>query len=229
MNLALLSAMGGTEAIIVTVAVFFLALIGTVLLYIFILPDSKYQSLHPVLRFVHEFFKVKRLWLEAIMRAFYVFGCIFYMLAGFYIMIRVSFLGGLFMIFLMPIILRLSFEFLMMLVLITRNLMELNNKTPYPEGMKQEKEEPVTNPFASLFANKPQAAPAPVRPAPTPVALAPVAPQAPATPAPAPAEASIATPPAPAAPHGGPAFCTKCGAPVEADAMFCTSCGNKLI
>ena len=132
------------------VLVIILALVGTILLYTFILPDSKYDSLPPVLRFVHEFFKVKKLWLEAIMRALFVFSCLFYMLIGIYVMFQANFLAGLSMMILIPIILRLMYEFLMILILIARNVMELNNKTPWPKGIKPKADSFPATQFTSV-------------------------------------------------------------------------------
>ena len=60
----------------------------------------------------------------------------------------------------------------------------------------------------------------PVAPAPTPAAAPAEAPAAPA------AEGAAAAPEAPA--QGGVAFCTSCGAPLEADTAFCTECGAKV-
>lgn len=134
-----------------TVVVFFLALIGTVLLYYFILPDNKYDSLPPAVRFVHEFFKVKKLWLESIMRALFVFSCVFYMLLGLFVMIKSSFVAGLCMIILLPICMRLMYEFFMILILIARNVMELNNKTPWPNGMKPKADSFPTTQFDSAY------------------------------------------------------------------------------
>ena len=145
------------------------ALIFTILLYVFILPDSKYNSLNPFLRWIHEFFKVKKLWIESIVRFFYVFGCLFYMVGGIYVMFKFNFWAGFCMFIFAPIILRLLFEFLMMMILIARNVMEINNKTPYPDGKKAKKEVP---PVQKTVAASPAAAEAPVAPAPEAPALA---------------------------------------------------------
>ncbi len=141
------------------VVVFFLALVGTVLLYYFILPDNKFDSLPTALRFFHEFFKVKKLWLESIMRALFVFNCVFNMLFGIFTMIKGNFLGGLCFIILMPIIARLMYEFFMILILIARNVMELNNKTPWPNGVKTKADSFLATQFDSASS-----APNPVRP-----------------------------------------------------------------
>ena len=145
------------------------ALIFTILIYVFILPDSKYATLNPFLRWVHEFFKVKKLWLESIVRFFYVFGCLFYMVGGIYVMFKFNFWAGFCMFILMPIVLRLLFEFLMMMILIARNVMELNNKTPFPDGKKS-----VANatPAQKAAPQAPVQAEAPAAPAPEAPALA---------------------------------------------------------
>ncbi len=177
------------------------AMIFTILLYVFILPDSKYNSLNPFLRWVHEFFKVKKLWIESIVRFFYVYGCLFYMVGGIYVMFKFSFWAGFCMFIFAPIVLRLLFEFLMMMILIARNVMELNNKTPYPDGAKPVKPAP---PVQKTVATPPVQNVVPTPPVQT---------EAPAA-------------PAPKAPAAG--FCTKCGAKLEEGSKFCTACGNKI-
>lgn len=178
-----------------------LTIIGAILLYVFILPDSKYNSLHPALRFVHDFLKVKKLWLESILRFFFVCDCVLCVLFGICVVIK-SFWGGLLVIILGPIILRLIFEFFMMFVLAVRNIIEINNKISGTEGKSAPKSELFEQPpFASAVAQTVAERVLPVQ--------------------------RKSTPAQNASTMGLP-ICPQCGSKIDRGSTFCTTCGNRL-
>ncbi|MCR4705876.1 MAG: zinc ribbon domain-containing protein [Lachnospiraceae bacterium] len=203
---------------IIGAILFILVLAATIAIHIFVLPESKYDSLPPALQHIHNFLNMKVLWVDLIMRFLYIFGTIAIIPYSIYMMFKASFISGLLTLIFTPVVLRITYELLMMTVMIARNVIELNRKTPWPKGMKPQSD-PAPIPTKAPAQAPVTPPPAPVAPAPAPVAPAPVAP-APVAPAPAPSE------PAPAATNSQ--FCTKCGAKVEPDSMFCTACGNKL-
>ncbi len=196
---------------IIGAILFILVLAATIAIHIFVLPESKYDSLPPALQYIHNFLNMKVLWVDLIMRFLYIFGTIAIIPYSIYMMFKASFISGLLTLIFTPVVLRITYELLMMTVMIARNVIELNRKTPWPKGMK-----PQIDP-SPIPAKAPKQAP--VTPPPAPIAPAPVAP-APVASVPATSE------PVPATTHSQ--FCTKCGAKVEPDSIFCTACGNKL-
>ncbi len=210
----------------------------TILLYVLVFPESRKASLNGFFQFIKDFFDMKYLLIEKILKFLYVLNTMTVISVGFFLLFGRTFVMGLLMIILGPIVQRLLYESVMLGILLVKNTMEINNKLG---GSKE------GSAFGGSFSmpKKPAPAPTPVQPAPQaapttpaqPVAPAaqpatPVQPAAPAQPvsqpvAPAPqAPTAPAQPTAPAA--SAPKVCPTCGTPLEAGAIFCAACGTKV-
>ena len=189
------------------------ALGATVMAFLFIVPEKKRKNLNKIGKLLHDILNFKFLIIEKILQALYIFCTAFVMMAGFfmlfyfksydYYLYSKTYWGGgwgLLMIIGGPIVIRLAYEGMMMMILLIKNVIQINNKIKTPEGEDGKKEE------ADIFGvNLPFSAPekkeAEVEVKPAPVVEEPVKPVA--------------------------AFCSHCGARVDGGA-FCSVCGNKL-
>jgi hypothetical protein len=122
------------------------ALAATITLFIIVLPQKKNGKLSPFLQFLHDTFHFKKLFLELILKILYVFSTCFCIFAGFFLLFSrteyISYgyfsshssysestaLTGLCLLIVGPIVLRISYEFLMILILAVKNLLEINHK-----------------------------------------------------------------------------------------------------
>ena len=120
------------------------AIILTILAYVFVMPkknDGHFS--HPVLQKFHDVFHFKKLYLESILKFIYVLATIFCVCVGFFMIFGYrevwgyydmgkssTALIGLLVMVLGPIALRLTYESLMMFILLVKNAMEINNKIP---------------------------------------------------------------------------------------------------
>jgi len=121
-------------------------IVAVILLYIKVLPENKRASLPPIGKFAADFFSFKELYLEKVMRFFYILGtvsCIVtgaLMLYGFEHSEYTSYYGytrsnttwyggyGIALAIVGPIVLRLAYEGVMMFILLVKNTIEINNK-----------------------------------------------------------------------------------------------------
>ena len=108
-----------------------LALGGTVVAFILILPDSKRDRLNGFMTWLHDFFNFKSLWLEKILKFLYVFNTLACILIGFFLLMSVEHgyytnhymgLTGIILIIGGPVVCRIAYAFLMMLILAVKNL-----------------------------------------------------------------------------------------------------------
>jgi hypothetical protein len=186
-----------------------LAIGGTIVSYIFIIPAKKRNGLNKFLRFLHDVFNFKSLLLEQIIRGMYVLTTIFVITTGFFMLFSVqrTLFGsnttstapmGAVMMLVGPFFVRLVYEGIMMFILLVKNTIEINNKIPYN-------------------GNAPAAQPArPVQPAPV---------QQPAPPPPAPVQQPTPPPPAPVAEKM--VYCSVCGTRYDANAS--QKCPNNCV
>lgn len=120
----------------------------TVFLYIKVMP-RKYDGKLPnkFLQFIHDFFHFKKLYLEEFLKGIYVLANACCICVGIFLLITVeSYHGyyysrttwyggyGLLLIVLGPIALRLTYEGIMMFILLVKNTIEINNKLKAPEA-----------------------------------------------------------------------------------------------
>ena len=118
---------------------FVLSIVVLVLAFIFIVPEKRRAKLNKFGKFLHDTVNFKYLIVEKILQAFYIFLTAFVLIFGFLMLfyVRRSFFGGsgewcgyyglLIMIF-GPIIVRITYEFIMMFILIVKNVISINNK-----------------------------------------------------------------------------------------------------
>ena len=127
------------------------AVAATVLLYIFVLPENKREKLPKILKIICDIFSFKELYLEKIFRALYVLStvaCITVgacMIFGFDIYIGAyhnytNWYGGygLLIMLLGPIALRITFESVMMFILLVKNVIQINNKLKSADASEEE-------------------------------------------------------------------------------------------
>lgn len=133
------------------------AIAATVLLYIMVLPKRKDGKLNAFLQQVHNFFNVKKLYLEEVLKFLYVLSSVLMVCVGFFMLLgyeygynyyglekQSTFLPGLLVMVLGPVVLRLVYEGIMMFILLVKNTMEINNKLKAEkEACVCEAEEPV--------------------------------------------------------------------------------------
>ncbi|MBO4838300.1 MAG: zinc ribbon domain-containing protein [Lachnospiraceae bacterium] len=121
---SLLLSSGGSWQIIVGTL---LALAATIVLYVLVFPKSKEGNLPPFLNLVRDFFDVKYLLIEKIAKFIYVFMTLASILVGFFLLFGRTFVAGLVLMILGPILHRLFYELFMLAILLVKNVMEINN------------------------------------------------------------------------------------------------------
>lgn len=104
------------------------ALVVTILLYIFVFPESRKDYLGDFLLFVRNFFDMKYLLIEKILKFFYVFSTIFIICYGVFLLFGDTLFLGLVFLALGPVVQRIVYEIYMLGVLLVKNTMEINKK-----------------------------------------------------------------------------------------------------
>lgn len=198
-----------------------LTIMCMVLLYALVLPKSKDGNLGGFGQFLHDLFHFKKLYIEAVLRFFYVLATVFCICFGFFLLFgqqeslwestksTVSY--GLAILVLGPICTRLTYELFMMGILLLKNVMEINNRLGKNTNSKDIFAEngKITEKFsekASNYIGKVQQAQA--RPQQQPQ----VQPR----------------PQVQSEEQQEYKFCPNCGAKYKQDAVFCGKCGTKL-
>lgn len=200
-----------SESIVILASI--AAVVATVLAFIFIVPEKKKDRLNGFGKFLHNLVNFKFLIIEKIFQALYILATAFSIAFGFFMLFYVqkgySYYGGsyskwyggyglLFMI-VGPIAIRIAYEFIMMAILLVKNVISINNK------LKNQNDGPDRgDPFAVPGVNEFKGQPA----------------QGTAS-----APQSTYQPQADA--NTGKVFCTNCGTPSE-PGTFCTNCGTKI-
>lgn len=122
------------------------AIAGTVLACIFLLPEKKRSSLNKFFQVVADIFNFKILFIEKILKAFYIFVTLFCVVCGFFMLFSgerlSSFWGegsfksfalqGLILMIFGPIVVRIVYELLMLTILMVQNVISINKKIPEP-------------------------------------------------------------------------------------------------
>lgn len=179
----------------ITILALVFAAIVTILAFIFIVPDKRRASLNRFGKFLHDTFNFKFLIIEKVLQALYILVTCYIVLVGFFMLFYVEkyywgeskwFGGyGLLLMILGPIVVRLTYEGIMMFILLIKNVIQINNKLRYPEDYNKKQSEPA------------------------PTFVAPTAPAAPAAPVASAPKAFCTNCGAKLA--DGAAFCTECG------------------
>lgn len=193
-----------------------IAIVATVLAFIFIVPEKRRAQMGAFGKFLHDTCNFKYLIVEKILQALYLFATAYVILAGFFMLFMAPrdwdgtryWLGGygLLTMIVGPIAVRLVYELLMMGILLVKHVISINCKLRNQNDGAQA--DPFSTPDMSAMkttlqqkaAKRAQAAPA-----------APVDP---------------ATPAAPTEPVAAPEkkFCSACGTPLDG-ADCCPNCG----
>ena len=127
-----------------------LAVVATVLAYIFIIPENKREGLNKFLKWVHDVCNFKLLYIEHILKALYILETAFCLIAGFLMLFSVIdayfftvYIGwvGLIVMIVGPIITRLIYEALMLAVLHLKATREINDKLVIQPGSVAEQKE----------------------------------------------------------------------------------------
>ena len=142
----------------------------TVLAYIFIMPAKRAnRTRNAFVKFIHNYFQFKKLYLEEVLKALFTLATIACITCGTLLLISVeryynysyysggyytnrsTFVEGLCVLVLGPIVLRLLYEGIMMFVLLVKNTIEINNKMPAPAAAPaEEKFEKPAKPVAPV-------------------------------------------------------------------------------
>lgn len=125
------------------------SLVATVLAFIFIVPDKRRDRLNSFGKFLHDTFNFKYLIVEKILQALYIFATVSVFFSGFFMLFYVQpgyegyyysspsvWYGGygLLVMIVGPIAVRLAYEFIMMAILLIKNVIQINNKIKGDNG-----------------------------------------------------------------------------------------------
>jgi len=102
-----------------------LTVVATLAAYVFILPEKRRDALSKCLQKLRDVLTFQTPPLEAILRALYIFATLYCVLSGLF-MLFTSFWTGLNAVILGPVLLRITFELLMMFVRLVKNTAEIN-------------------------------------------------------------------------------------------------------
>lgn len=111
-----------------------ISIILTILLVVLVVPAKRREGLPKFFQVVHDICNFKGLLLEKVLKILYIFSTINVMLTGIFTWFSggynfgMTFLAGLLILVLGPILVRLAYEFLMLFVLLVKNVIQINNK-----------------------------------------------------------------------------------------------------
>lgn len=140
-----------------------LAVVLTVLAFIFIVPENRREKLNAFGKFLHDTCNFNYLLIEKILQALYIFLTVFAILMGLYTLVH-NFWVGLALTIIMPIAIRLIYEFLMMAVLLLKHVIMIDNKLKN-QNTVDKKPKTADPEFISREPKKPAPTPAPAKPA----------------------------------------------------------------
>lgn len=111
-----------------------ISIILTILLVVLVVPARRREGLPKFFQVVHDICNFKGLLLEKVLKVLYIFSTINVMLTGIFTWFSggynfgMTFLAGLLILVLGPILVRLAYEFMMLFVLLVKNVIQINNK-----------------------------------------------------------------------------------------------------
>lgn len=126
-----------------------LAIAITVLLGVFVLPERRRAQLGGFFRTVADIFNFKGLIIKKILKYLYIFFTFFFFLLGFFMLFWQSYgssmaLQGFLVMIISPFAVRITFEAMMLFILLVKNVIEINSKlgkrsenTPEFKGVDQ--------------------------------------------------------------------------------------------
>lgn len=178
-----------------------LAIVATVLAFIFIVPEKKRKTMGGFGKFLHDLLNFKFLIVEKILQATYIFSTVYVIFLGFFMLFEMDIYDatGIFVMLLGPIVVRLVYEFSMMVIILIKNVIQINKKLK-----NQNQDDKTQDAFSAFQADQYMTPGAPQNAAPQYVA------------------------PQYAAPAGPQAvYCPSCGAQVT-DGSYCPVCGTRV-
>lgn len=116
------------------IAAVIISIILTILLVVLVVPAKRREGLPKFFQVVHDICNFKGLLLEKVLKVLYIFSTINVMLTGIFTWFSggynfgMTFLAGLLILVLGPILVRLAYEFMMLFVLLVKNVIQINNK-----------------------------------------------------------------------------------------------------
>ena len=116
-----------------------LAIAATVLAFIFIVPSKRRDQMGKFGKFLHDTCNFRYLIIEKILQALYIFATALTILIGFFMLFCTDWNGwmggkGILLMILGPIGVRVTYELLMMAVLMLKNVISINNKLRSQNG-----------------------------------------------------------------------------------------------
>lgn len=111
-----------------------ISIVLTILLLVLVVPEKKREGLPKFFQVVHDICNFKGLLLEKVLKVFYIFTTICVMLVGIFTWFSggynfgMTFLIGLLILILGPILVRLVYELMMLFDLLVENVIQINNK-----------------------------------------------------------------------------------------------------
>ena len=118
-----------------TLVLAFLGVIAAMIcIYVLIMPEGKYHTLNPFCKWLADLFNFRSLWLESIIKFFYVLSTVFCVVYGFLMVFSVDYWGdslafpGILLLLAGPVAVRLVYEGTMMFILLVKNTMEINKR-----------------------------------------------------------------------------------------------------
>ena len=129
-----------------------LAIVCTVLAFIYIVPEKRIKGMNRFMRALHDIVNFKYLIVEKILQALYIFVTCFVILCGFFMLFSTvdtwygtRWMGGygILLMIVGPILVRLFYELMMMLILLVKNVISINAKLSGKEGANGQAAEPV--------------------------------------------------------------------------------------
>lgn len=203
------SSSSGDFSSAISILALILAIAATVLAFIFILSKKGRSSQKPFVKFLVNVCDFRSLIIEKILKALYIFSTAFTILYGFLgifdfgsYMYGATLLRSLLTMILGPIVVRISYELIMLVVLAVKNIIQINNKLSKLTGDDASANVSFDTDLSDLKKYAPTQPAAP--------AAAPTQPAAPAA--------------APAQPHM--VYCEKCGTPYDENAGGCPNCNK---
>lgn len=148
-----------------TIIALVFAVIATILAFIFIVPDKKRSKLNRFGKFLHDTANFKYLIIEKVLQFLYILVTCYVFLLGFCLLFYVQkyrwgeskWYGGygLLLMTLGPIAVRLAYEGVMMVILLIKNVIQINNKLRYPDDYNKKQTEEAPAPTAPAVHTEP--------------------------------------------------------------------------
>lgn len=194
-----------------------LALGAAIAAFILIVPENKGRQFTGFMRVLHDILNFKQLLLEKILKFCYIFFTVYAVLAGLFSSFEMfewdagtGLLTMLASLTLVPLLIRVVFEMSMMLILLVKNVIDINKKLP--GGTKEpEPAQPAYQPNPTSYQPNPASYQNPYQAA---------------QPTYQPAQPTYQQPAQPAY-QPNYRYCTHCGAYYDANAGRCPNCGNQ--